>query len=105
MLEHVGEQPELVAGVGEGQPRAVEHRDAFDLRPGARDRRSSLRDLGASEHAAEVAAVQLAQQGAVPAPDLERVRWIQSGPRAQLDHVVGLANGPQGAPAPVQRRL
>ena len=54
-------------------------------------------------------AVQLAQQRPVAAADLQGIDWMPARPQAragaQREHVVGLADRPERAPARVQRRL
>src|SRR5438309_1398531 len=65
VLEHVREHAEREGVLGERQRRAVIALDAGELRALPRDPHCSLGDLDACERAAEVAAVQLAQQLAV----------------------------------------
>jgi len=59
VLEHVGEDAELVRAVGVRQVRAVVALDRVDLHPLARDRHCGVGDLDAREPAAEAARVQL----------------------------------------------
>ncbi len=60
------------------------------------------RDLDARQAPAEAAAVKLAQQRAVAAAHLQRARGRDAGARAQRDHVLGLGDRAQCAPARVR---
>ena len=105
VLEHVGEDPEVVGAVGGGQVQAVVELDGVDLLARAGDLDGRLGDLHAREAPAEVAAVQLGEQRAVAAADLERIDWMPARPqaraRAEREHVVGLPDRAERAPARV----
>ena len=62
-------------------------------------------DLHTGEAPAEAAAVQLGEQCAVAAADLERAPRMQTGARAEREHVIGLPDRAERAPARVEGRL
>jgi len=101
MLEHVREHAELVGALASGQVQPVIELHTVDLGALAGDLDGRLGDLHTGQRSAEAAAVQLAQQRAVAAADLERAGWPQARLRAQGDHVVGLADGAKCPPARV----
>ena len=108
VLEHVGEHAELARAVGERQRLAVVQLDCLDLGAIARDRDRRRCDLHARQAPAETAATKLAEQGAVAAADVQGAGGREAGGGAQRDHVVGLGDGAERAPARIavgRRRL
>ncbi len=105
VLEHVRDDAQVIGAVGVRQVLAVVARDRFDLRALPRDRDGRVGDLDAAQRAAESACVQLAQQRAVAAADLERALRPQAGALAQRDHVLRLADRSECAPARVDGSL
>ena len=103
VLEHVRQDAQVIRAAAGGQMRAVIQHHGVDLRTRASDRDGRLADLRAVQAPAEAARAQLAQQRAVAAPHLERAGGADASARAQRDHVVGLADRPQRAPARMGR--
>ena len=89
--------------VVELQVLPVIERHRLDLRASGGDLDRRPRDLDARERSAEAAAVKLGEQRPVPAADVERAPRRDARPRAQLDHVLGLAQRAQRAPALIDR--
>ena len=106
VLEHVGDDPEVVRAVGGGQVQAVVELDGIDLRPRAGDLDGRPGDLHAREAPAEVAAGELGEQRAVAAADLERARSDvrpPTGPRASRARARGRPSRPRRARASARR--
>src|SRR5438128_1545711 len=101
----MGEDAEVISGVGVGQTLAVIARDGGYLGPRARERDRRRCDLDAAQLSAEAARGQLAEHRAVAAADVERARRIEVRALAERDHVIRLADGAERAPAAEQLGL
>ena len=101
VLEHVREDPEVVGAVGVSEVQAVIQRHRLELWALGGDRDGSLGDLDTEQASTEAAIVQLAEQGAVAAADLERAARADGATAAEREHVIGLADRPERAPAGV----
>ncbi len=99
VLEHVGEDPEVVLARRGRHLRAVELLHALDPRALAGDGDGGPAQLEAREGPPEAPPRELPEQGSVAAADVEDAVRAQPGAGAQLDHVVGLADGAEGSPA------
>jgi hypothetical protein len=79
--------------------------DGVDLRALTRDRDGGVADLKPGEPPAEASVMELAQKRAVAAADLERARGADLRARTQREHVIGLADGAERAPACIDESL
>ena len=99
VLEHVADDAELVLPIARRQVQAVIQGHRVDLRTARCDRDRRTGDLHPRQPPAEAAAVQLAEQRAIPAADLQRARGLDACARAQRRHVVGLGDRAERTPA------
>ena len=105
VLEHVGEDPEVVLARRCRHVGAVELLHPLDPGTGAGDGYRGAAQLESREGAPEASPGELPEQGSVAAADVEDALRVQRRAGTQLDHVVGLAEGTEGPPAGIQLGL